>query len=206
MKMKYNLYNADCLDILRNMPDESVDCVVTDCPYHIVSGGDTINICGGILSRERKETLTGKLFKHNEIKFSEWLPDVYRVLKRGTHCYIMINSRNLKELQIEAENVGFEFQNLLIWDKGNYTFNNYYMQAFECILMLRKSPAKEINERGTPNILRVPNIMGDKLHPTEKPVELMKILIRNSTRERESSSRSVYGCRFNRGCLQRTRP
>ena len=35
----------------------------------------------------------------------------------------------------------------------------------------------------TKNILRIPNIIWNKKHPTEKPVELMKILIENSTNE-----------------------
>ena len=34
---------------------------------------------------------------------------------------------------------------------------------------------------GTSNFLDIPNIIGGKLHPTEKPVELMQILIENST-------------------------
>lgn len=36
---------------------------------------------------------------------------------------------------------------------------------------------------GTKNILRIPNIIGNKKHPTEKPVELIKILIENSSEE-----------------------
>ena len=51
--------------------------------------------------------------------------------------------------------------------------------------MLRKGVAKNINNMGTSNILRVPNIMRNKNHPTEKPVELMKILIKNSTKKSE---------------------
>jgi site-specific DNA-methyltransferase (adenine-specific) len=186
---------------------ESVDCVVTDCPYHIVSGGCTkdpvkigrsrkrekhggflvgdtnhVNL-GGIFDEfnELKYTKQGKLFQFNEIKFTEWLPEVYRVLKPGTHCYIMINHRNLKDLQQAAENVGFVFQNLIVWDKGNSLPNKFYMNSYELILMLRKGPARKINNMGTSNILRVPNIIHDKEHPTEKPAELMQILIENST-------------------------
>lgn len=36
---------------------------------------------------------------------------------------------------------------------------------------------------GTKNILRIPNILGNKKHPTEKPVELLKLLIENSSNE-----------------------
>lgn len=125
----------------------------------------------------------GKMFTHNDIAFSEWLPDVYRVLKKGTHCYIMVNARNLKDLQTEAEKVGFVFQNLLVWDKKNATPNKYYMQGLEFILMLSKRPARNINDMGSKNILTVPNIIGNKHHPTEKPIALMEQLIRNSTNE-----------------------
>lgn len=179
------LYNEDCLKVMAGFRDDFFDLVVTDCPYHIVSGGctnDAVKIgrsrkreahggcyvgdtnhvnLGGIFNEfdELRYTKDGKLFKHNEIKFSEWLPEVYRVLKPNSHCYIMINPRNLKDLQIEAEKAGFIFQNLIVWDKGNSLPNKYYLNSYELILMLRKGKAKNINNKGTKNILRVPNIM-----------------------------------------------
>lgn len=190
--MKTNvIYNGDCLTVLKDMPNESIDCVVTDCPYHIISGGCSTGAYGnpsGILNHDLEKqdinteyTRQGKLFKYNDIEFAEWLPEVYRVLKMGTHCYIMINARNLADLQKEAEKVGFEYQQLLIWDKGNATPNRYYLNAYECILMLSKRPARSINDMGAKNIIAIPNIIGNKEHPTEKPVELMKWLIRQST-------------------------
>ena len=188
------IYNEDCLEGMKRIADGAVDLVVTDCPYKICSGGCTKSVpeyaeCGGILTHRRTEkrtdwvddVRTGKMFQDNEIAFDEWLPIVYAKLKEQAHCYIMVNSRNLKELQQKAEAAGFQFHNLLIWDKGNATPNRWYMQAFECILFLRKGKAFNINNLGTSTILRVPNIRGNKLHPTEKPVNLMKILIENSS-------------------------
>lgn len=219
---KNQIYNMDCLDFMRGGElNNSIDLLLTDCPYHIVSGGCSTWEYGNkkewtpswILERTRPvrkdakwnayyteskhislcwvlndyDATTyarqGKLFKHNEIKFSEWLPLVYDMLKEWCHAYIMINWRNLKELQEEAEKVWFQYQQLLVRDKGNATPNRYYLNALEFILMLRKWPARSINNMGTKNILRVPNIIWNKKHPTEKPVELMKILIENSTNE-----------------------
>ena len=190
--MKAHLINADCLAVLARLPDNSIDCAVIDPPYKIVAGGCrkvAKNECSGIFNRRTDnkrtdwvdEVRTGKMFKHNDIKFAEWLPELFRVLKDKSHCYLMINSRNLKDLQTEAELAGFKFQNLLIWEKGNVTPNRYYMQGFECILMLRKGGAKPINNMGSSNILKVPNIIGSKKHPSEKPVELLEIMIENST-------------------------
>lgn len=192
------LYNDDCLNILKDIPDKSIDLVITDCPYHIVSGGCSdpavakgkYTQTGGILCKDRRRMNSdmvptyarqGKLFKHNEIEFDDWLPDIYRILKPNTHCYIMINPRNLKSLQQAAENTGFMFQNILIWDKGNATPNKWYMNAYEMILMLRKGKARNINNMGTSNIIRVPNITRTKQHPTEKPAKLMQVMIENST-------------------------
>lgn len=208
-----NLINEDCIVALKNIPDASVDLVVTDCPYHIVSGGCSKGAYGnepskisnrrvigknkqghilegtkhialyGILNDNDAATYArqGKLFKHNDIKFSEWLPEIYRVLKDGTHAYIYINARNVKELQTEAEKVGFQYQQLIVWDKGNATPNRYYLNAYELVLMLRKGKARNINNMGEKNIQRIKNIIGNKSHPTEKPVELNKVFILNSS-------------------------
>ncbi len=189
------IYNMDCMEGMKQLPDESIDLVVTDPPYKIVQGGCsnkavTINACGGILNKHDGDNIElvkkGKIFNHNEIQFNEWLPEIYRVLKDNSHCYIMINGRNLAELQMEAEKVGFRFHNIIAWDKGNATPNKWYMQRLEFILFLFKGEAKNINNMGTTTLLQVPNIKrGTKLHPTEKPTDLMKILIENSSKEND---------------------
>ena len=184
-------YNIGFLDGVIFLENKSVDLIVTDPPYKIVSGGCsnkavTINACGGMLSKHSGDNIElvkkGKIFKHNDIKFEEWLPEAYRILKDGSHCYIMINGRSLAELQAKAEAVGFIYQNLLVWDKGNATPNKWYMNACEFILMLRKGKAKNINNMGSRTVLSINNIKkGGKVHPSQKPIELMKILIDNST-------------------------
>ena len=57
------------------------------------------------------------------------------------------------------------------------------MQKCEFILMLRKGNAKYINNLGAANVFTDLNPTGNKFHPTEKPVSLMKKLIENSTNE-----------------------
>ena len=201
---------ADCLDILKQLPDKCVDLVCTDCPYRIISGGRATGTygnlrqdapkgvlfrgCGrcakkwetaGQLDENYENVKSGKMFDNNDIKFEQWLPEIYRVLKDNTHCYIMVNGRNLAELQKQAEKVGFVYQNLLVWEKGNATPNKFYLNACEFILMLRKGGERWISDMGTKTILKVPNQIGDKYHPTEKPVGLMEILIANSTNEND---------------------
>lgn len=136
MKSDY-IKHGDCLELMKELPDESVDLILTDCPYKLVSGG-----CkgrhGGIFDESNIGIRSGKLFEHNNISFDEWLPELYRIVKPKTHTYIMINGRNLSVLQASAERAGFKLLNILIWEKNNATQNRYYMNKCEFILMLRK--------------------------------------------------------------------
>lgn len=189
------IINWDCLVELAKLETESIDCCVTDCPYKICAWWVSIKdweFVADCWSQSKKwikkwenkvpsAVKDWKMFANNNIKFSDWLWELFRVMKNWTHTYIMINIKNMYELQWEANKVWFKFQNQLIWAKGNKTPNKYYMQEFENILMLRKWPAKSINNMWCSNIIKIPNIIWNKTHPTEKPVALMSYLIKNST-------------------------
>lgn len=172
----------DFIEGAKMIPDESIDLVVTDPPYKIVTGGDS----DGANSRRPKGVLKGnrKLFKHQNLKISSWMSELYRVLKPGTHCYIFTNVLNLKDMLIESEKVGFKLHNLLVWEKNNCTPSQYYMKNCEYVLFLRKGKAKWINNIGkSKTVHKFNNIIGEKLHPTEKPVDLLEFYIENSSNE-----------------------
>ena len=176
----YKLYQGDCLEVMKNIEDESVDLVVTDPPYKTITGGDS----NGANSERPKGMLQGnrKLFKHQSIKISSWMPEIYRVLKEGSHCYIFTNSLNLQEMLNEATKVGFKLHNLLVWEKNNCTPSQYYMKNCEYVLFLRKGKAKWINNIGdSKTVHKFNNIIGNKLHPTEKPVDLLEYYLLNSS-------------------------
>lgn len=180
------LFNEDALQRMSKMADESVDLVLTDPPYKICSGGKgKSKQPKGMLNNDNQNVRNGSLFKHNEIKFNQWLHEVYRVLKSGSHAYFMTNAKNLNDLMNEALKAGFSFHNLLTWKKNNATPNRWYMQNSEFILFFRKGKAKPINDCGSKTVLEIDNILGNKVHPTEKPVELMEILISNSSNEND---------------------
>lgn len=189
----YSIKQTDMLQELQKIPKNSIDCLVTDPPYKIVQGGVTKplggmfgNVMGGVLNRQMKNVRTGGLFDHNDIKFADWLCEVYRVLKPKSHAYIFCSGRRLNELTTEALKAGFIFQNLLVWKKQNVTPNKWYMNQCEFILMLRKGGAKPINNMGSTTCLEFLNPTGNKTHPTEKPVDLLKHLILNSTNKGET--------------------
>lgn len=182
-----DLRQGDCLEVLKSMPSESIDLIVTDPPYKTTSRGNAGN-SGGMLQKEINKK--GQVFNFNDIDCEKYAPEFYRVLKDGSHCYIMTNHINLIHILNTFTANGFHFIKSLIWDKGNKIMGQYYMSQFEYILFFRKGKGIKINNCGTSDILSVPNkklkdTNGKNLHDTEKPVNLMKILIENSSAENE---------------------
>jgi site-specific DNA-methyltransferase (adenine-specific) len=96
----------------------------------------------------------------------------------------MTNNKNLKDMLIEIENAGFNIYKTLIWAKNSPITNMYYMDSHEYIVFCRKGKAKRINNCGTKSVLNIDNPR-NKVHPTEKPIELMEIFINNSSNEGE---------------------
>lgn len=186
--MSIELYCEDCLERLKQLPDKSIDLVVTDPPYSTTSRGSA-GTTGGMFQKELNKK--GRVFSYNDISCEQYAPEFYRVLKEGTHCYIMTNHVNLVKMLNVFIGCGFHFTKSLIWDKGNKICCPYYMSQFEYILFFRKGRGKPINNCGTSDILSIPNKKiqargGGNLHDTEKPVELYKVLIANSTQENDT--------------------
>lgn len=178
--------NQDAIIGLKKIPDNSIDLIITDPPYKVTSRGKGLG--GGMLNT--KIYNQGNVFKHNNLKPKDYIPEFYRVLKEGTHCYIMTNHLNLIEILNVATECGFHFTKSLVWDKGNKIVGTYYMSQFEYILFFRKGKGKNINHCGTSDILSIPNKKtkneeGKNIHSTEKPVALMEILVRNSSDEND---------------------
>jgi len=181
------LIHDDCLDTMKTIEDKSIDLIVTDPPYPTTRRGDAGN-AGGMLQKEINKK--GKVFTHNNIDVSQYASECYRVLKDGSHFYIMTNHVNLINMINTCTSAGFHFIKSLIWDKGNKIMGQFYMSQFEYILFFRKGKGIKINNCGTSDILNVPNKKtkdenGKNLHDTEKPVKLMQILIENSSKEND---------------------
>ena len=177
---KVELYQGDCLEVMKEIEDNNVDIVITDPPYKTITGGRN----NGRNTKRPKGILNENngLFEHQDIKISSWMPEIYRILKDGSHCYIFTNVLNLQEMLDEASKAGFKLHNILVWEKNNCTPSQYYMKNCEYVLFLRKGKAKWINNIGSSKTVhKFNNIIGNKLHPTEKPVDLLEYYLLNSS-------------------------
>lgn len=178
-----DLRKGDCLEVMKTIKSGSIDAIITDPPYKVITGGRK----NGKNHKRPKGILNeNKELMENIPSFKDWLVECYRVMKNGSHGYCMTNTKNLIKISQEIENVGFKIHNFLVWQKNNCTPSQYYMKNCEYTVFFRKGKAKYINNIGrSKTVHSFDNIIGNKQHPTQKPVDLMEFFVGNSTKENE---------------------
>lgn len=188
--LENKIINADCLDILKRLPDEYIDCFFSDIPYRISQGGCSLSSKFGTKEKLKKDKVKldlykkGKIFENNDIKPMQYLPEIYRTMKESAHGYIMVNSSNLINVGSDIEKSGFIINNILVMRKNNCVTNQWYMKDVEFTIFFRKGKSKPLNYCGIKSCLDV-LMPDDKIHETQKPVYYVETLIKNSTKEND---------------------
>lgn len=196
------LYHADFLDIAGRMEDNSVDLVFTDPPYELESGG----MKSGKLKYEGGEVFRNCGFSTKNIDFTQWIPEIYRILKSGRYFYVMTNDRNIFPIHKACTGCNFKFCELLVLDKKMTVPSTYYPKRAEFILMYRKGNYRRSHFTGaTVMEARMPRGK-EKRHPTEKPVSVVGHLVRCSTLEGELCLDPFMGsCPTGEACMKENR-
>lgn len=126
---KVELRKGDCRDVLRSIPDNSIDSVVTDPPYALVSivkrfGGETAapaksNGATGVYARASAGFM-GKTWDTGETAFAvDFWAEVLRVLKPGGHVVAFSGARTYHRMVCAIEDAGFEIRDQIMWVYGS---------------------------------------------------------------------------------------
>lgn len=166
---------GDAVEWLRSLESESVDLVITDPPYES-------------LEKHRAKGTTTRL-KHSKSSSNDWFPifpndrfpglfrELYRVLRRGSHCYVFVDQETMFVAKPVGEAAGFKFWKPLVWKKDTIGMGYHYRALSEFILFFEKGK-RRLNDLGTPDVIDAPRVRNG--YPTEKPVALLDVFIRQS--------------------------
>lgn len=167
---------------LERISDESIDLIITDPPYWTLNKwreiGTTTRLGGHRNAEERDED---KWFTTiDEQGLWTLMNELWRILKNNSHAYIFCDHETLRYVLSYADDMDWRRVKPLVWDKVNQGMGYTYRCRYEFIVFLEKGNRK-LNSLSIPDILTVKKVI--KGYPTEKPVELMEILIRQSSKE-----------------------
>jgi len=173
-----NIYNGDCIEYIKTIKDKSIDCLITDPPY-----GVDIQFGAYDNQLSRKIENDGNI-EDALVLLDEMLINVKSKLKEDAHIYIFCNWKIYPQFNQIISN-HFQIKNLIIWDKlfmGMGDLKGNYSSSYEMIVFAGGN--REFLNRPK-NIIQC-RFSDERFHNTQKPVELIKQLIENSTNVNET--------------------
>ena len=168
--MSVELFNGDCLELIKEIPSESVSLVLTDPPYCI---GTTSNGCKG------KFTDNNLIKPFFDILFSEYK----RVLKKDGALYINTDWRTYPFLYPILQKY-FDVRNCIVWDYEWIKAGAHYRFSHEFIIYCIMPECKRKFSASERDVWRIKPINftdKNKLHNAQKPIELLEKAINNSS-------------------------
>lgn len=187
--MDIELICADCREALRNIPDGSIDLVVTDPPYDIcVTGrGGTVNSVKKLRNSLQDLKRNTDITNGYDIRgFGE----LFLAKMREPNIYLWCNKKQIPaylDFYIGEHKCGFD---ILTWHKTNAlpTYSNKYLTDTEFLLYFRRGKGKcfpQSYEDAKTYTVEPINHADKKIwgHPTIKPLDITERIIRNSSRE-----------------------
>ena len=199
-KHHLRIYHGDCLDLLAQIPESTVDLVFADPPYFLSNGGITCH-AGKMVSVHKGDWDKSRGPDANHEFNRSWLAAAQRVLKPNGSIWVSGTSHVIHSVGFAMQQLGFKLLNDISWVKPNPPPNlscRYFTHATETIIWA----AKDKKSRHTFNykLMKATN-RGKQMksvweirppeswekrhgkHPTQKPVALLERILLASTNE-----------------------
>ncbi len=201
-KHHLRIYQGDCLEILAQIPESTVDLVFADPPYFLSNGGITCH-AGKMVSVNKGDWDKSRGPGANHEFNRAWLAACQRVLKPNGSLWVSGTAHVIHSVGFAMQQLGFKLLNDISWVKPNPPPNlscRYFTHSTETIIWAAKNSKsrhtfhyklmKEINRgKQMKSVweIRPPEPWEKKFgkHPTQKPVALLERILLASSHEGE---------------------
>lgn len=190
MKENYKLYLGDSSDIIKKVPDASVDLILTDPPYNIAPYST-----GNIKMSWRKD-INNDVAEWDKVSFKpcDWVKEFKRVLKPTGNIF-GFTSYNLIGKWHEAFDSEFDTFQFMVWHKTNPVpkfLKKGFLNSCELVVCMwdKQHTWNFTNQRDMHNFIETPICMGPEriknpFHPTQKPLRILEHIIKVASKEND---------------------
>ena len=197
------IYNQDCIDGMKAIPDGKIDLVVTDPPFAINFKAKKANY-----NRTASRVLSGynEITKENYYEFTlNWMSQCFRILKESGGMYVFSGWNNLADILNAIEEIGFITVNHIIWKYqfGVVTNRKFVTSHYHCLYICKNDKKRkffpyerfskeEKNNQGRSlhykdkeDVWEIKREYwtGDEKTPTKLPAEIIKKILQYSSEE-----------------------
>lgn len=207
-KITNSILMGDCIDILKRIPDNSIDLVFADPPYRMQTEGELLRTDGSKFSGVDDEWDSFNSDDEYDKFTKDWLTECKRVLKPNGSIWVIGSFQNIYRLGYIMSKVGLWIINDIVWAKPNAVPNfagTRFQNSHETLLWCVKDrKAKYTFNYKTMKYLnggkqdksvweigicigneRLKDRNGKKVHSTQKPEKLLYKVILSSSKEQD---------------------
>ena len=225
------MYEGDCVELLNQTPENSVDLIFADPPYNLSNDGFSVHAGKRVSVNKGSWDKSGGVEKDFEFQ-RKWIHACKRVLKPNGTIWISGTYHSIYQCGFALQLEGYHILNDVTWYKPNASPNlscRMFTASHETLLWAKKD--KKSKQVFNYDLMREGNWSGDKMkvpgkqmrsvwsintprnsekrhgkHPTQKPMDLLERIILASTNEGDVVLESVYRKLHNRNyCFLCTR-
>lgn len=209
-KDNFVLYHGDSINLLNQLPEDSVDMIFADPPYNLSNGGFTVH-AGRMVSVNKGDWDKSKGFNGDYEFHYRWLEACRRILKPHGTLWVSGTYHSIYQCGHAIQSLGYHILNDVSWFKPNASPNlscRFFTASHETLIWARKDK----KEKHTFNykLMKEGDWNGDKLkkpglqmrsvwsigtpkpeekkygkHPTQKPLDLLKRIVLSSTNKND---------------------
>ena len=145
----FRLFHGDAIDVMRALPDESVDMVFADPPYFLSNGGFTVH--AGKRAPVHKGKWDASRGTQNDMEFHiAWITEVRRLLKPAGAIWISGTYHSIYQCGFALQLSGFNILNDISWFKPNASPNlscRFFTASHETLIWARKGNCSPLAAR-----------------------------------------------------------
>jgi DNA modification methylase len=197
------IYNKDCVEFMKNIPDNSVDLIFADPPYNLSKSNFKIKFSkmpskGADLSTNKGQWDNFSSQEEYEKFSKKWIAECYRILKVKGSIWIAGTYHNIYLMGYFLDKLGFTILNEIIWQKTDATPNiscTRFVADHENFIWARKGSKHTFNYDRMKSLnggTQMRSIWpkgktagGKKVHPTQKPIWLIERILLATSNEGE---------------------
>jgi DNA modification methylase len=167
------IYHGDCRDVMRALPREAAEVLITDPPY-------------GMNYQSNMRRVSFDLIAGDEEFDAGWLRDARPLVKPRSPVYVFAQDASIAPTREAIVAVGWSLSRMLVWDKMAMTAGDLEDVGSRTEYIVAATAAGSSDRRKyaarDPNLIAIPRVDTRLLrHPAEKPVALLSYLIVRST-------------------------
>jgi site-specific DNA-methyltransferase (adenine-specific) len=174
------IYLGDCLEVMKQIKDNSIDLVITSPPYEDFNGAG--------YNGQTKDILFLKIYSEF---FDKFMKEVFRVLKENGQFYLNLKNKTLKKKLLTPHWIEFtegfrlfDFKSYIIWKYAGSFDSTYdrFHNDYEIIYHLSKGNDINLNynfieKDPLTSIWYIPHFIKDRLHPVQMPEKVAERMI-----------------------------